>query len=392
MASEELALKLQRRLDVEQLSISQTKTAAADVPANTVDVESQRERTAVVNGNATAELTAKLNRRLDIYNGTVKPKQKKVFNPYTEFKEFTRKQMKDMEEMFKRFDSGKDGFIDLMELKMMMQKLGAPQTHLGLKTMIREVDEDYDGKLSYRETITHFFREKHYVVLERATNTARLGGRNILTDVGSFFHTVEVNCGPQSETMSSGSPNCQKMWWKSWSAVSQAVGRPLRGRDLTILENQSTMTKITVLPSDTGCSWMACPHRGMSPHDKTLMEAEWDKGSLVGSADADLLSLSVGPGPSSAAKKQFLLIFRRAAAGELQESGLMALARLSEINVSAEGVQSACDFFEAKAQVLSVRSKFEAELCEEQEEKRRVEEERKQRHVAFKELQSAFCS
>ncbi|XP_026878743.2 EF-hand domain-containing protein D1 isoform X2 [Electrophorus electricus] len=138
-----------------------------------------------------------------------------------------------------RFDSGKDGFIDLMELKMMMQKLGAPQTHLGLKTMIREVDKDYDGKLSYRE---------------------------------------------------------------------------------------------------------------------------------------------------------FLLIFRRAAAGELQESGLMALARLSEINVSDEGVQSACDFFEAKAQVLSVRSKFEAELCEEQEEKRRVEEERKQRHVAFKELQSAFCS
>lgn len=50
-----------------------------------------------------------------------------------------------------RFDSGKDGFIDLMELKLMMEKLGAPQTHLGLKNMIKEVDEDYDGKLSYRE-------------------------------------------------------------------------------------------------------------------------------------------------------------------------------------------------------------------------------------------------
>lgn len=46
---------------------------------------------------------------------------------------------------------------------------------------------------------------------------------------------------------------------------------------------------------------------------------------------------------------QFLLIFRRAAAGELQEeSGLMALARLSEINVSTEGVMGAKDFFEAK--------------------------------------------
>lgn len=54
-----------------------------------------------------------------------------------------------------RFDSGKDGFIDLMELKLMMEKLGAPQTHLGLKNMIKEVDEDYDGKLSYREVCMH---------------------------------------------------------------------------------------------------------------------------------------------------------------------------------------------------------------------------------------------
>lgn len=50
-----------------------------------------------------------------------------------------------------RYDTGKDGFIDLMELKLMMEKLGAPQTHLGLKNMIKEVDEDFDGKLSFRE-------------------------------------------------------------------------------------------------------------------------------------------------------------------------------------------------------------------------------------------------
>uniref|UniRef100_A0A3B1JFW6 EF-hand domain family, member D1 n=2 Tax=Astyanax mexicanus TaxID=7994 RepID=A0A3B1JFW6_ASTMX len=142
--------------------------------------------------------------------------------------------------LFRGFDSGKDGFIDLMELKMMMEKLGAPQTHLGLKSMIREVDEDYDGKLSFRE---------------------------------------------------------------------------------------------------------------------------------------------------------FLLIFHRAAAGELQEeSGLMALARLSEIDVSTEGVRGAREFFEAKAQALSVRSKFEEELREEQEEKKRMEEDREQRRAAFKELQSTFCS
>nr|XP_046169220.1 EF-hand domain-containing protein D2-like isoform X2 [Oncorhynchus gorbuscha] len=127
-----------------------------------------------------------------------------------------------------------------MELKLMMEKLGAPQTHLGLKNMIREVDEDFDSKLSYRE---------------------------------------------------------------------------------------------------------------------------------------------------------FLLIFRRAATGELQEeSGLVALARLSEIDVSTEGVMGARDFFEAKVQALKVGSKFEAEIREEQEEMKRQALDRKQRRAAFKELQSAFCS
>lgn len=53
--------------------------------------------------------------------------------------------------VFFRYDTGRDGFIDLMELKLMMEKLGAPQTHLGLKNMIKEVDEDFDGKLSFRE-------------------------------------------------------------------------------------------------------------------------------------------------------------------------------------------------------------------------------------------------
>lgn len=50
-----------------------------------------------------------------------------------------------------RYDDGQDGFLDLTELKVMMEKLQAPQTHLGLKAMIAEVDEDNDGKISFRE-------------------------------------------------------------------------------------------------------------------------------------------------------------------------------------------------------------------------------------------------
>lgn len=52
---------------------------------------------------------------------------------------------------FFRFDQNKDGYLDLPDLKRMMEILGAPQTHLGLKAMIAEVDEDGDGRLSFRE-------------------------------------------------------------------------------------------------------------------------------------------------------------------------------------------------------------------------------------------------
>ncbi len=50
-----------------------------------------------------------------------------------------------------RYDVDKDKSLNFNELKFMMEKLGIPQTHLGLKEMIKQVDEDQDGKVSFRE-------------------------------------------------------------------------------------------------------------------------------------------------------------------------------------------------------------------------------------------------
>ncbi|KAM6178811.1 EF-hand domain-containing protein D1 [Rhynchocyon petersi] len=247
MASEELAHKLQRqRRRVEAEEPERAPLAASPPPAP----ESEPAPLAASPPPAPparspasspdAELSAQLSRRLDIQEGAARPRRCRVFNPYTEFPEFSRRLIKDLESMFKRYDAGRDGYIDLMELKLMMEKLGAPQTHLGLKGMIKEVDEDFDGKLSFRE---------------------------------------------------------------------------------------------------------------------------------------------------------FLLIFYKAAAGELQEdSGLMALAKLSEIDVALEGVKGAKDFFEAKVQALASASKFEAELKAEQEERKRQEEDRRLRRAAFRELKAAFSA
>ena len=46
---------------------------------------------------------------------------------------------------------------------------------------------------------------------------------------------------------------------------------------------------------------------------------------------------------------QFLLIFRKAAAGELKNDGLMEVYRhIAEVDVGAEGVKGAKNFFQAK--------------------------------------------
>ncbi|XDB48153.1 hypothetical protein AB1E18_001736 [Capra hircus] len=147
MASEELASKLQRRLQWEE-----GDSGLQSAPGAAPDAEPQPQPPAwAPTARADAELSAQLNRRLDINEGAARPRRCRVFHPYSEFPEFSRRLIKDLESMFKLYDAGRDGFIDLMELKLMMEKLGAPQTHLGLKSMIKEVDEDFDGKLSFRE-------------------------------------------------------------------------------------------------------------------------------------------------------------------------------------------------------------------------------------------------
>jgi hypothetical protein len=76
-----------------------------------------------------------------------------------------------------RFDEGHDGYLDLGELKRMMEKLGAPQTHLGLKAMIKEVDEDGDNKISFREVCqtsyisSNLFQIVRFRICQRAGQT-----------------------------------------------------------------------------------------------------------------------------------------------------------------------------------------------------------------------------
>ncbi|KAI5635681.1 hypothetical protein NE865_11587 [Phthorimaea operculella] len=133
---------------------------------------------------ATDELSGILSRRQEINDKLeegveVKPKHKFV-NVYTEFHEFSRKEIKQYEQTFNKFDEGRDDFLDLSEVKRMMERLGAPQIHLGLKAMIAEVDEDMDNKISFRE----------FLLIYRK---ARAGELETDSGLDAFARLTEIN-------------------------------------------------------------------------------------------------------------------------------------------------------------------------------------------------------
>lgn len=103
---------------------------------------------------AEVELSEKFARREAIEKGEITDlKVSAGFNPYMEF---SRKEIKEYEKHFKKFDLNGDHVLDFEELKRMMEILGAPQTHLALKQMIKDVDEDFDGTINFREFLLIF--------------------------------------------------------------------------------------------------------------------------------------------------------------------------------------------------------------------------------------------
>lgn len=89
--------------------------------------------------------------------------------------------------------------------------------------------------------------------------------------------------------------------------------------------------------------------------------------------------------------REFLLVYRKARAGELEaDSGLAKLAQLTEVDVDKVGVNGAKEFFEAKIEEVNKKSKFESEIRQEQEERKRMEEEKALRRQEFLQKAALF--
>ncbi|VIO94612.1 Uncharacterized protein BM_BM6638 [Brugia malayi] len=128
------------------------------------------------------ELAAKLARRNMIAEGEpVEQAKPPKLSVYSEFHEFTRKQIKYFMETFKKYDEDNDNYIDFNELKRMMEKLGEAQTHIALKNMLKLVDEDQDGKVSPRE----------FMLIFRYASTGQLSCAKVFNELAASVDVVK---------------------------------------------------------------------------------------------------------------------------------------------------------------------------------------------------------
>ncbi|XP_074654032.1 EF-hand domain-containing protein D2 homolog isoform X2 [Tubulanus polymorphus] len=93
--------------------------------------------------------------------------------PTEEYRHYTLKDLKRLKDSCIKYDADNNKYLDLMEMKVLMEKLGVPQTHIGLKSMIAEVDEDNDGVISFREFLL-IFRKAQLGELEEGSGLLSL--------------------------------------------------------------------------------------------------------------------------------------------------------------------------------------------------------------------------
>jgi len=86
--------------------------------------------------------------------------------------------------------------------------------------------------------------------------------------------------------------------------------------------------------------------------------------------------------------REFFLIFRKAAKGELSAQGLKSIAE--SVDVQKEGVGGAKDFFQAKIENQANSKKAEEEIKAEQADKKEQREQAKVRKTDFKNKAAMF--
>ena len=133
-----------------------------------------------------------------------------------------------------RYDTDKDKSLNFNELKFLMEKLGLPQTHLSLKAMIQRVDENQDGKISFREvnrTSASSSSSLRYLFLVFGDfSQNHFGKRTILHSLPIVCHAFRNRCSERRRRWSEDVLRSQGKLFSSFRRQRKLICRLLRSK------------------------------------------------------------------------------------------------------------------------------------------------------------------
>eukprot|EP01119_Soliformovum_irregulare_P008811 TRINITY_DN21925_c0_g1_i1.p1 TRINITY_DN21925_c0_g1~~TRINITY_DN21925_c0_g1_i1.p1 ORF type:complete len:157 (+),score=54.11 TRINITY_DN21925_c0_g1_i1:18-488(+) len=90
-------------------------------------------------------------------------------------KEATQDQVDKYKKKFMLYDLDHSGDINLEELRLMMEKLGQPKTHVELKKMIAQVDKSGSGTIDYMEFLEMMLGKSDNSILKKILMFEEMG-------------------------------------------------------------------------------------------------------------------------------------------------------------------------------------------------------------------------
>jgi len=119
-----------------------------------------------------------------------------------EFKNFSREKNIKLRRMFDRFDSTRTGSINTTDVRIALDKLGCEADDFSVNSLIKQMDVDGDGEISYEE----FTRFYHLIPMETVKSMFVFFERDAAIDIGQSATTVDRRPGssPWSKLVAGG--------------------------------------------------------------------------------------------------------------------------------------------------------------------------------------------
>jgi len=157
-----------------------------------------------------------------------------------EFKNFSREKNKSLRSMFDSFDYTRTGSINTTDVRIALEKLGCETDDFSVNSLIKQMDVDGDGVVSYEE-FTKFY---HLIPMETVKSMFVFFERDAAIDIGESATTVDRRPGssPWSKLVAGGfAGGFSRTFTAPLDLVKVVMQAQTQGKALTLKEGMQNV-------------------------------------------------------------------------------------------------------------------------------------------------------